>query len=104
MCVHVAAGGVAGMLQAGRRQQQQHREAACVLLLLYSSLLVALLPQGARYLDFAREPSGHCEVATIHLSYGLPGEVPAAANSQTQQQPRPAVQQLLRRFGGFCCL
>ncbi|WIA30087.1 hypothetical protein OEZ86_000182 [Tetradesmus obliquus] len=32
-----------------------------------------MLFKGARYLDFAREPSGHCEVATIHLSYGLPG-------------------------------
>jgi hypothetical protein len=64
--------------------------------MLSSLALVVLLLQGARYLNFARDPSGHCEVATIHLIYGLPGEAAAAeaaAVAATAPAPSSPLQQ-----------
>lgn len=33
-----------------------------------------MLYKGAKYLTFARDPSGRCEVGDIHVVYGLPGK------------------------------
>lgn len=33
-----------------------------------------VLFKGGRYLSYARDPAGCCEVAYLHIVYGLPGE------------------------------
>ncbi len=33
-----------------------------------------VLFKSGRYLSFARDPAGRCEVAYLHIVYGLPGE------------------------------